>query len=540
MFVLQGLRSPICSLLLAPLQTSVCDRRRVLTTVGDCVACLTPALPRSRRVCGCVYLAPLGSPQHAVRAGFERAKYGPRPEAGCWISTFGKVTASQVLLTTHRKVCYALLTSSTMADADTCVVTDAASHSHTPVEGLEPNTPSPLAEPSSADMSEEGPFEPRITIPATSYPHIIDAIFASAPYASLLRLRTVDKAWKERADALLGRHLVFSTGGGRSAADPMRVEVSSLSTKNGKRVRRLRFRIERSTSLSVRAEAQRWLEREAFPLVLDLDNWGRHSGNSRWWLPAPIREAMEALRPPTVRIYGSSQAGMGLWGARTERSVVSTAIPPWNTHTAVKIVPAPVLPDTRTLVVNLTIHERGRHVPMGELATWDALPDDLEEIVLIVKDAETAKTFVPRTNTGFVPRPTAASLARQKAQQIRRTNEGRGGEGDRATRQEWGVLRPLHSWLVSAWRCGGVKALMRENHCIRITIVGMTEIKANHAGFTNAMSAEEKSKKLLESRDAIAEIWKGVSVSILKASADHRFRRISSQLPSQRGREAAA
>lgn len=353
--------------------------------------------------------------------------------------------------------------------------------------------------------------EPRVTIPAASYPHIIDAIFSSAPYASLLRLRAVDKSWQERADALLGTHLVFSTGGGRSAADPMRVEVSSLATNRGKRVRRQRFRVERSTPLAVRTEAQRWLEHEAMPRVLDLDNWGRNSGNSRWWLPAPLRAAMEALRPDTVRIYGPAQAAMGRWGARTERTVVFTAIPPWNTHTAVKIVPAPILPDTRRLVVNLTIHERGRHVPLGELATWDQLPDDLEEVVLIVKDAETAKTFVPRTSTGFVPRPTAASLARQKAQQTRRAKEGRGGEGDRATRQEWGVLRPLHSWLVSAWRCGGVKALRRETHSIRFTIVGMTEIRANHAGFTNAMSAEEKQNKLRESLDAIADIWKSVS-----------------------------
>lgn len=377
--------------------------------------------------------------------------------------------------------------------------------------------PVELESPSESDVSKNGEdAEPRVTIPALSYPHIIDAIFASAPYASLLRLRAVDKAWQERADALLGTHLVFSTGGGRSSTDPMRVEVSSLATNRGKRARRLRFRVERTTTPTVRAEAQRWLEKEAMPRVLDLDNWGRNSGNSRWWLPAPLREAMEALRPDTVRIYGPAQAAMGRWVARTERTVVFTAIPPWNTHTAVKIVPAPMLPDTKRLVVNLTIHERGRHVPLGELATWDQLPDDLEEVVLIVKDAETAKTFVPRTNTGFVPRPTAASLARQKAQQTRRAKEGRGGEGDRATRQEWGVLRPLHSWLVSAWRCGGVKALMRENHCIKFTIVGMTEIKANHAGFTNAMTQEEKAAKLVESRDAIADIWKSVSVTTRK------------------------
>lgn len=390
-----------------------------------------------------------------------------------------------------------------------------------PVELELESPPVEHTKPSVSEQEED--TEPRVTIPAPSYPHIIDAIFAS-----LLRLRSVDKSWQERADALIGTHLVYSTGGARSSADPMRVEVSSLALNRGKRARRLRFRVERTTSVAARAEAQRWLEREAMPHVLDLDNWGRNSGNSRWWLPAPIREAMESLRPDTVRIYGPAQAAMGRWVARTERTVVFTAIPPWNTHTAVKIVPAPMLPDTRRLVVNLTIHERGRHVPLGELATWDQLPDDLEEVVLIVKDAETAKTFVPRTNTGFVPRPTAASLARQKAQQTRRAKEGRGGEGDRATRQEWGVLRPLHSWLVSAWRCGGVKALMRENHCIKFTIVGMTEIKANHAGFTNAMTQEEKAAKLAESRDAIADIWKSVSCTN-GGRADGRYRRTLSR-----------
>lgn len=399
------------------------------------------------------------------------------------------------------------------ADADTCAAAGAAGGDAVPpTQALQDNH----ADDATSLLEAADEAEPRVTIPALSYPHIIDLLFASAPYASLLRMRAVDRVWQERADSLLGTHLILSSGGGRTAADHLRIEVSSFASVRGKRVRRLRFRLERATPAAKRAEAQAWLEREAMPRVLDLDSWGRNSGNSRWWLPAALRDAMEALSPQTVRIYGPAQAAMGRWAHRTARTVVFTAIPPWNTHTAVKIVPAPVLPDTRRLVVNLTVHERGRHVPLGELAAWDTLPDDLEEVVIIVKDAEAPKTFVPRANAGFVPRPTAASLARQKAQQSKRAQEGRGGEGDRATRQEWGVLRPLHSWLVSAWRCGGMKALVRDGHTIRITLVGMTDIKANHAGFTNAMSAQEKQAKLLESCDAIAEIWKGVSPAPLE------------------------
>ncbi|CAK9783611.1 unnamed protein product [Cutaneotrichosporon oleaginosum] len=46
-------------------------------------------------------------------------------------------------------------------------------------------------------------------LPADSFPHIIDAIFAAAPPLALLSLRTACSSWRARADALLVSHLRF-------------------------------------------------------------------------------------------------------------------------------------------------------------------------------------------------------------------------------------------------------------------------------------------------------------------------------------------
>jgi hypothetical protein len=46
-------------------------------------------------------------------------------------------------------------------------------------------------------------------LPAESFPHIIDAIFAAAPPPTLLTLRAACAAWRARADALIVSHLRF-------------------------------------------------------------------------------------------------------------------------------------------------------------------------------------------------------------------------------------------------------------------------------------------------------------------------------------------
>lgn len=389
--------------------------------------------------------------------------------------------------------------------------------------GAEQRDTDPRLEMEHPETEQKDEAKEVVSIPALSYPHLIDSIFASAPYASLLSLRAADKDFHQRASNILGSHLILSSRGSGRSSDPLRIEVSSYVYAS-RRTKRTRFTLTRAspTATSTRAKPlAEWLAKEALPETLDLNNWGK----GRWWLPPSVRSGVEGLRPRTVRIYAASGSQMATWDRPTERTVVFAAIPPWS-HEAVRVIPAPEVPDTRKMVVNLTVHERGRHLPLGELAAWDSLPDGLRELVIIVKDAEEkGKTFVPRPSTSHPVRHTAASLARTKAaQKTKAAGSGAGGVGgggggaggDRATRQEWGVLHPLYSWLISAWRAGGIRALMRDDHAIRLTVVGMTEVRPNHAGFANSTTVEDRTVALEGYRRSIAEVWRSVSLLLLR------------------------
>lgn len=53
---------------------------------------------------------------------------------------------------------------------------------------------------------------PRAVIDQSSFPHLVDAIVASAPRASLLQLRLTSKAFRDRVDCELASHILLTAG----------------------------------------------------------------------------------------------------------------------------------------------------------------------------------------------------------------------------------------------------------------------------------------------------------------------------------------